>query len=150
MLVRNYKESDLDDIAQLEKKAFEVGPYSRHILKKLFRVRSSFNFVVEIDGKVVGYVLALPLDAESADIESIAVDPGHQGKGIGGILISRIEQEMLRRGHSVSILEVRDRNTESIGFYKKHGYSEIEHMPTYYHEEFRGSRGAYRMLKRLK
>lgn len=149
MLIRTYDESDLGDIVELEKKAFIVGPYSRHMLKRLFRVRSAFNFVVEIDKKVVGYVVALPLDKTSADVESIAVDPDYQGKGIGSVLMEKIEEEMKKRGHRLSILEVRDKNYESINFYKAHGYSEIEHLPEYYHEEFRGSRGAYRMIKKL-
>jgi ribosomal-protein-alanine N-acetyltransferase len=149
LLIRTYRESDIGDIAELEKKAFEVGPYSKYTLRRLFRVKSSFNLVAEIDGKIAGYVIALPLDRNSADIESIAVDPDYQGKGIGGTLISRIEEEMKIRGHRLSVLEVRDRNYESIEFYRRHGYSEIEHIPLYYREEFRGSRGAYRMIKKL-
>ena len=149
MLIRSYRESDLDDIVELEKRAFTVGPYTRRMLKRLFRVRNSFNFVAEIDGNVAGYIMALPLGMNSADIESIAVDPEYQGRGIGGILMDRIEDEMRNRSIGLSILEVRDRNYESIEFYRKHGYREFEHLPEYYHEEFRGSRGAYRMIKRL-
>ena len=60
--------------------------------------------------KIVGYVVALPLGDQSADIESIAVDPDYQGKGTGGLLLDAIEREMSSRGFVNSVLEVRDRN----------------------------------------
>ncbi len=140
----------LDGIVLLEQRAFPVGPYTRRMLEHVFRNPQAFSFVAIDDGKVAGYVVALPLGVESADIESIAVDPANQGNGTGGLLLDAIEQEMKARGFSSSVLEVRDRNTQAINFYRKHGYEIIEHMPKYYHELYEGSRGAYRMAKSLK
>lgn len=149
MNIREYQDSDLDQLVKLEKRAFTVGPYSRSMLRRVFRMKDSFNLVAEEDGDIVGYVSAIPIDGETADVESIAVDPDYQGKGVGGKLLVLIEEEMKSRGFRRSILEVRDRNFESIRFYKKHGYEEIGHMETYYSEYFRGSRGAFRMAKLL-
>lgn len=119
------------------------------MLKRMILTEKSFSLVAEEGGRVIGYVAAIPLDDVSADVESIAVHPDHQGKGLGGIMLDRIEDVMRGLGYSKSILEVRDMNFESIKFYKKHGYEEIRHMESYYHEYFRGSRGAYRMAKNL-
>lgn len=149
MEIRSYLSTDLDSIAALELRAFPVGPYTRRMLASVFRNTQSFAFVAIEDGKIVAYAAVLPLDSESADIESIAVDPDYQNRGIGGILLERIEAEMVSRGYRRSILEVRDRNEAAILFYKRHGYEIIEHMPRYYHEIFGGSRGAYRMSKSL-
>lgn len=147
--IREVSPSDLDQIVEIEKRAFSVGPYSRAMLKRMFRMRRSFNYVAEDSGKIAGYVSAIPIDETTGDVESIAVDPAYQGRGIGGMLLDHIEAEMKKRGLKRSILEVRDMNFESIGFYRKHGYVEIEHMVTYYHEYFRGSKGAFRMEKAL-
>ncbi len=148
--IRNFVDGDLPGIEDLEHKAFEVGPYNRRMLKRIFSKKGSFNVVAEEDGKIVGYAVAMPLDLFSADIESIAVDPGFHGHGIGTVIITEIEKEMVRRGYLHSILEVRDRNHEAIGFYKKNGYTVLDYLPTFYTEDFRGSRGAIRMHKFMK
>ncbi len=149
MEVRAYRSADLDSIVELESRAFPVGPYSRRMLSSIFRNPLSFTFVAEEDGRIIGYASVLPLDAESADVESIAVDPDYQGRGIGGILLEAIEREMIRRRYKRSVLEVRDKNEAAIAFYRRHGYDIVSHMPRYYHELFGGSRGAYRMTKLL-
>ncbi len=150
MKYRSYLPEDLDSIVMLEQRAFEVGPYSRRMLQRLFRIKNSFNMVAEDGGRVIAYVAAIPLGEDSADIESLAVDPDYQKMGVGAVLMDRIEEMMVERGISVSILEVRDRNSKAIRFYEKHGYKTVEHMPSYYHEIYLGSRGAYRMVKILK
>lgn len=149
MIIREYLPSDLNQIVELERRAFVVGPYSKSDLKRMFKVKSSFSFVAEDEGKVLGYVAVIPMGDAAADVESIAVDPDHWGKGVGGGLLSAAEKEMKQRGFSISILEVRDRNIEAIQFYKKHGYVVKERMETYYTEVYRGSRGALRMKKIL-
>lgn len=150
MNYRSYSPGDLDSIVVLELRAFPVGPYSRRMLQRLFRMRGSFNLVVEEGGRIIAYIAAIPLGEGSADIESLAVDPDYQRMGIGKALMERIERMMVEHGISTSILEVRDRNSEAISFYQWLGYETIGHMTTYYHEIYRGSRGAYRMRKVLK
>ncbi len=149
MILRGYKASDLDSICELEKKAFDVGPYTRRMLKHIFDSPKAFNFVAEEDERIVGYVVAFPLNETKADIETIAVNPDFHRKGTGSRLIAAIENEMRERGFGFSVLEVRSTNTEAINFYVKHGYHTIEHLHEYYTEVFRGSRGAYRMEKML-
>lgn len=134
----------------LEQRAFPVGPYSRRMLSRLFKMKGTFNLVVEDGGRIIAYVAAIPLGEGSADIESLAVDPDYHMRGIGTVLMERIEGIMIENGISMSILEVRDENNEAITFYKKMGYETIDHLPTYYQEIYRGSRGAYRMGKILK
>lgn len=149
MIFRPYEPGDLDAIVELEKRAFSVGPYTRPMIRKIFNTRGSFNFVAEENGRIHGYVIALPLDEKSADVESIAVDPDLHRSGLGSSLLVLIEESMKKHSFQFSVLEVRDKNEEALNFYKKHGYVAITYMPTYYTEVFRGSRGAYRMVKKL-
>lgn len=149
MIFREYEPRDLDSIVELEKRAFPIGPYNRSMLRKIFNTKGSFNFIAEENGKIIGYVIALPLDEKSADIESIAVDPDLHRGGLGSKLIRLIEEGMLKRSFQYSVLEVRDMYEEAINFYRKHGYVAVTHLPSYYTQVFRGSRGAYRMVKKL-
>ncbi len=149
MNFRSYEPGDLESLAALEKRAFPVGPYTRNMLRRIFQMNGSFGILAEDGTKIVAYIIALPLDEASADVESIAVDPDYQRNGLGSILLEKIEKIMLEKGYSTAILEVRDKNTEALGFYQKHGYEIITHLPRYYTEEFRGTRGAYRMKKKL-
>ena len=150
MIFREYQPVDIDAIAELEKRAFTVGPYTKPMLKRIFEKQNSFNVVAEDEGRIAGYVIAIPLDETSADVESIAVDPDYQRTGLGSHLLTRIEGQMKGRGFEKSVLEVRDRNTEAISFYSKHNYIVISYMPRYYKENFRGTRGAFRMVKNLR
>lgn len=150
MKYRSYSPDDLDSIVTLEKRAFEVGPYTKGMLLRLFRMKESFILIAENEGRIVAYVIAIPLGDGAADIESLAVDPDYQRSGIGSALMEKIEEMMLDRGIYMSILEVRDRNDQAIRFYKRIGYEIITHMSAYYHELYRESRGAYRMGKILR
>jgi len=150
LIFRKFEWSDLDAIAALEKRSFEVGPYSSEEIVDMFANPLAFNYVATDGERIAGYVVAIPIDNSSADVESIAVDPLYQGSGIGSKLLAYIEEEMRARGFSVSILEVREKNHEGLRFYQKNGYRVIEKINNYYSEYFRESRHALRMTKILK
>ncbi len=151
MIVRKFQISDLDDLVILEKRAFDVGPYSRQELQEIFEAPESFNYIA-VDGnneRLAGYVVAIGVSENVCDIESIAVDPEAQGKGVGVLLIKAIESEMAMRGFTVSVLEVREMNDKAISFYAKNGYQVSESVANYYREHLKGSRNAFRMTKKI-
>ncbi|MEM0156013.1 MAG: N-acetyltransferase [Thermoplasmataceae archaeon] len=149
MILRTFKKDDLSEIKKLENQTFKVGPYSKRMLKKIFTAPGSFNIIAEEEKSIVGYAVVLPLGDGSFDLESIAVDPTSQNKGIGRMLIREMERQMISRGGKTSILEVRDTNEKAIKFYQSNGYKIAEHMERYYKLKENLSRGAYRMVKRL-
>lgn len=149
MIFREYRKEDLDQLTELEKRAFLVGPYNRTMLRRVFNRADATTIIAEEENRIAGYVVSIPLDSESSDVESIAVDPDFQRTGLGSELMVKIEDRMRKSGFKYSILEVRDRNSEAIAFYEKHGYEIISHLPSYYTEIFRDSKGAYRMRKHL-
>ena len=93
--------------------------------------------------------IAIGMANRKADIESICVDPGFRGKGIGIRLLSSIEQKMKERGFTVSVLEVREHNRSAIAMYEKAGYIFVKVLPNFYEGELEGSRNAIRMKKSL-
>ncbi|MCL4342235.1 MAG: GNAT family N-acetyltransferase [Candidatus Thermoplasmatota archaeon] len=151
MILRKFQFSDLEEIASLESRAFDVGPYDVRELQAIFEMEGSFNYVaVDTEsGRISGYVVACGISDSVCDVESIAVDPDFQGKGVGRDLLFAIEREMAARGFAVSVLEVREKNDKAISFYSKNGYSLAESVVNYYREHLKGSRNALRMTKRL-
>ncbi len=147
VVLRNFQITDIEEIERIEQRAFPEGPYDHSLLMQIFTDNRSLNEIALIEGNIVGYVVALIMDERLADIENIAVDPDHTREGIGSVLIRAIEKKLQSMGIGRIILEVRDRNTEAIEFYGKHGYKIMDYLKNYYVEKYRGSRSAYRMIK---
>ncbi len=149
MIIREYRQDDLEAIVRIEERAFEVGAYTIHMLRTILHDKDSYSLVAIEGDTIAGYIVILPLDHVSADVESIAVDPDFGGRGIGKALMNQGEEWIRKRGYAYSVLEVRDRNESAIGMYLKLGYRITEKLPDYYELEYRGSRDGYRMIKKL-
>jgi ribosomal-protein-alanine N-acetyltransferase len=147
MHVRFYSDRDFSSISMVEKKAFGEGAYSNYMLKMMLKSPHSFTMVIEDGSSIYGYATIEPLDSRSVDIESIGIIPEQHGRGLGSLLIEAMEAEAARRGYREVFLEVREKNTGAINFYKKHGYSIFEFLPGYYTISYEGSTNAYRMKK---
>ena len=147
--IRRFLPGDIDQLSDLEKRAFGVGAYSRSMIKKMFAASGVIDFLAVEGDRILGYVCALPLDESAADIESIAIDPSMHRSGLGTLLYNRVESELLRKGFRVIVLEVRENNMQAINFYKKHGFKATEFLQNYYKVSIDGTRNAYRMKKFL-
>lgn len=75
--------------------------------------------VAEHEGALVGWGAREPM---SDYISDLWVAPSHQRNGIGRALLSRVEQDIFRSGHDVSILETHAENGGAIRFYAREGY----------------------------
>lgn len=83
---------------------------------------------------LVGYAGVSVLGGQGvfeANVHTIGVDPGWQGKGIGKALL----RALLARADAVAapvFLEVRTDNTAAIGLYEAHGFTRIGMRRRYY------------------
>ena len=77
------------------------------------------------DGRVVG-VLVLELQDTALLLESVAVDPAHQGHGIGRSLIDHAEQVARDAGLSAVDLYTNAHMTENLRLYPSLGYDLID------------------------
>jgi len=83
--------------------------------------------VAEADGVVVGYVkigpvTPLPSNAHVLQIQGLGVDPGHQGRGVGRVLLQAAADEARARGARKLSLRVLGRNTTARRLYERSGF----------------------------
>jgi ribosomal protein S18 acetylase RimI-like enzyme len=91
-------------------------------------VRNLDVIVAERDGRIVG-LLALRTDADGFAIHNVAVDPGHQGLGIGRALLERGEAEARAAGFDSVYLYTHELMTENLPLYERIGYVEYDRRP---------------------
>ncbi|MGF0536375.1 N-acetyltransferase family protein [Agrobacterium sp. ES01] len=76
--------------------------------------------VVEISGDPVGWASREELDENITDLW---VDPLHQGKGLGKLLLAEMEAEIEHQGFTQARMQTHALNAEAVGFFEKHGYA---------------------------
>ncbi len=148
--IRDATEKDIKIIKLLEDRAFLQDAYDVEMLLTAILESEGMSVIAEYDGEPAGYSIAIGMKERKADIESICVDPGFRGKGIGMGLLTAIEQKMMERGFTESVLEVREHNRSAIALYEKAGYIHVKILHNFYEGEFEGSRDAIRMKKILR
>ena len=80
---------------------------------------------------VLGYA-GLASNGAEADVQTIAVAPGAQGRGVGALLLGALLKEAARRGCTTVLLEVRADNAPAIRLYQRHGFERIAVRRGYY------------------
>ena len=84
--------------------------------------------------RVIGYAGLLAPGSE-ADVQTIAVAPQVQGRGVGGVLIDALIGQAARRSAEALLLEVRADNESAIALYTKRGFERIAVRRRYYQPE---------------
>jgi len=82
--------------------------------------------LTEPGGFVAGRVIA-----GEAEMLVLVVDPANQRAGLGRRLLTRFENEALRRQAHTAILEVAEPNTPARAFYEATGFAEVGRRPGY-------------------
>jgi [ribosomal protein S18]-alanine N-acetyltransferase len=81
--------------------------------------------------QVVGFVVANLVPPE-AELETIAVAIEGQRRGVAGLLLKALTQELRAEQVSSLALEVRESNGPALGFYRAHGFEQTGQRPRYY------------------
>lgn len=91
-------------------------------------VRSHRVTIAERDGEIVGLIV-LGVGDEGFVIDNVAVDPSHQGSGIGRSLLEHAEVAARRAGFDSIYLYTHERMTENLALYSQIGYVEYDRRP---------------------
>lgn len=127
MHIRSFAINDEQAVIDLWTNCGLVRPWNNphlDIARKLSEQPELF-LVVEVDGKVVGSVMA-GYDGHRGWIYYLAVDPDQRGNSYGRVLVDAAEQLLLQRGCPKVNLMIRNGNERVQAFYRQLGYSTDE------------------------
>lgn len=133
MTVRPMRWWDVEAAAALERELFEHAPWSEEqFWAELAHVPETRWFAVhEDDDGIDGYV-CLAVVPPDGDVQTIAIAPRSQGRGLGRALLGALLDEAQRRGCSQVFLEVLVTNGPAISLYEKFGFERQGQRRDYY------------------
>lgn len=131
--LRRMGENDLGDVLAIERALFPEDAWSEGILRTELagQPERRHYLVAEADGAVVGYA-GLAAARGEGDVQTIAVLPGHQGRGIGAALLRALLDEAARRDCGEVFLEVRADNDRARALYEWFGFAAVGTHRGYY------------------
>ena len=122
--------ADLNSIFNIENTAFLTNPWSIKMIKlEFFKNSLSKSYVLELNGKIVGYAFITIIKFE-IHLNRIAIDPNYQQKGFGLQLLNKI-LEQNSKNKSV-FLELKYSNISALKLYRKVGFKKYNIRKNYY------------------
>jgi len=140
---------DLEAIHKLERECFGRDAYSKRFIKALLTDLSAIALkAVDDYGRILGSVIGRMEKISGkivGRIYTVDVEPEHRRRGVGRMLLRRLEEEFRRIGCEKVVLEVAVDNEPAIKLYESLGYRFTSRLKNYYGF----GRDAYRAEKDL-
>jgi ribosomal protein S18 acetylase RimI-like enzyme len=124
-------------IGGLSSRVFEVyGPYGG-IVTRWFESGTSLTFAAFVGERPAGFAMigrpslsapAVPV----TELLAIAVEPLHQGRGLGALLLGKVEQSAIRLQVRRLLLHTASDNTRAQRLFVRCGYAAAESKPGFY------------------
>ncbi len=131
MNIRNFKNSDLDEVIRISEISFGKS-FDPRLYGAISDNWPEAFIVYEENGRVRGFLAgSLAYDTE-ARILMLAVHPDFRNMGIGRSLLERFVSVCNTKGVRRIYLEVKINNKKAIDFYMKCGFSKGSVYPGYY------------------
>ena len=128
--IRPAHESDLDDVAAIERTVF-ADPWSRRSFVDLVDARQVLFLVASDSNSVVGYAVVLISGVES-ELANLAVSRIVQRHGLGRRLLAEAVEQVKARGCGEMYLEVRASNEAALKLYETSGFKAVGRRARYY------------------
>lgn len=130
MIIRAYKDSDLNAVINLWKAVFPDAP-AHNIPEDDIRIKLNIQrelfLVAEEKGEIIGTAMA-GFDGHRGWVYYLAVSPDHRRKGIGMVLMKTAEEKLTQMGCPKINIMVRATNRSVVQFYEKLGYASEERI----------------------
>ncbi len=107
--------------------------------------REGFIVLVE-DGRIIGFVAAVPSGEKVARILMLAILTAHRRRSYGTALMNELYSSCARVGMDTIVLEVRKSNREALSFYERHGFSVYGEIKKFYSN----GEDAFKMIRVLR
>ncbi|HEX8003803.1 MAG TPA: ribosomal protein S18-alanine N-acetyltransferase [Mycobacteriales bacterium] len=130
-MIRRMRWWDLEQVVALEEALFDDAWSPELFWDELAQGATRTYVVAEEDETVVAYagLAAMP---DEAYVQTIAVAPSHQRRGLGATLLTHLMDDARRRGLPRVGLEVRIDNEPAIRLYERFGFEAIAVRKRYY------------------
>jgi len=131
LFIRKMTLEDVPAVVELDQISFSLPWPERSFRFELTDNPASRCWVAEVDGRVVGMLVAW-LFVDETHIATIATHPVYRRQGIARKLLAYTLQSAMREGAQSSFLEVRESNVPAQAMYRKFGYEEVGRRKRYY------------------
>jgi len=132
--VRGMTPEDVIAVSVLEQRLFPVDAWPLQMFyDELSQPETRQYLVAESSAGIVGYAGLMCIEP-IADVQTIAVVPEYEGRGIGTTLLTRLIEEARRRHAADLLLEVRADNPRAQQLYRRFGFEQIHVRPRYYRD----------------
>lgn len=144
MRLRALRWWDVADVVAIEAELFPGDAWTAESFWAELAIGAARAYLVAEDGagRVVGYAgLSCPPHARGGDAEvmTVAVAPGQQGRGVGRQLLAALTEEAARRGAGRLLLEVRADNQAARALYESAGFGSLSVRTGYYRSADQGA-----------
>ncbi len=131
--LRQMREGDLPEVMGIERGLFPEDAWSEATMRAELagQPANRHYLVAEAGGTVVGYAGLAAVTGEG-NVQTIAVRPDHQSRGVGAALVGALLDEAARRGCAEVLLEVRADNPRARSLYESFGFETVGRWPGYY------------------
>jgi [ribosomal protein S18]-alanine N-acetyltransferase len=133
-MLREMDAADIPAVHELERRLFPVDAWPLQMFVDELAQRETRRYLVaELAGEIVGYAGLMCIEP-IADVQTIAVVPEQEGKGLGSALLTELITESRRRHAKDVLLEVRADNPRAQQLYRRFGFEQIHVRPRYYRD----------------
>ena len=133
-LLRPMRWWDVAGVVPLERELFGSTAWTAETFWSELAAPDRWYVVAEYDGTLSGYAGLMATGAE-ADVQTLAVAPAAQGRGLGRALLDALVSEAARRAATSLLLEVRADNATAIGLYEARGFERLALRRGYYEHD---------------
>lgn len=133
LLLRPMTLDDLDDVADLDRRAFGESGWSRRYFEGELTQSpiSVFYVLADAQHRIMGYFGTWHV-VDQLHLCTFAVDPDQQGQGLGALLLGCVIRLAQRLGCQLIQLEVRESNAVARSLYRSRGFTEEAIRPNLY------------------
>lgn len=130
-LLTEQSESDLSQIAQLERQLFAIGSWTDDVLQDFFSQRHTHFFVMRLGNEIIGYCMTQVM-FDTAEILRIGVSRAYQRQGLAKQILMEVMVFLKKMEVDKLLLEVRNDNLSAIGLYQGFDFKQIHVRKNYY------------------
>lgn len=132
--LRDMTADDVTAVEVLERRLFPVDAWPMQMfIDELAQVDTRRYVVAEACGQIVAYAGLMCIEP-IADVQTIAVVPEFEGRGIGSAILTELIEEARGRGATEVLLEVRADNPRAQALYVRFGFEQIHVRRRYYRD----------------